>query len=827
MARTITANYPGRCPDCSRPFRAGDPITHIDGKGWGHAQCPPRKGQPQAKPQAQAPALMDPEPEAPAQAPAMTQPPTEAEVALALATAGPPGPPVSPGNSLAKALGIPDPWANFAPSPYQAGFRLAVEGTPHHLVVAAVAGSGKTTTAKWIVETTPALRGLRVLVTAFNNSITSELRKKLPAWVHVMGLNSAGGRLVAAACRAIDPNIGWSPLYRMMWVCDDTDAGRYNRSLEAPVLKLCALARGALVEPAQSNLARLADRHDVEGFYEAPSEVSSRVACLMAERVVRFRDFVSRSKASEKAAGDFDDQIWLPYALDLKPTTTYDVVIVDEAQDLNAAQANLILRLTGNKGRIIAIGDPRQAIYGFRGAGITSMEDLTSTLNGTNRGVNTLPLSVCYRCPSKVIRLVQETGYCPGIEAAPGAPEGSVEVMAEGKLIDIIRPDPTKVMVLSSLNAPLIPAVLACIREGIPAAIQGREADKEVRKIISRARKYSNNTIDSFVSVLTKHRADAVKRAIARNEAPESVVDVYDTVQALCDVDGVETIDDLEGWVSKVFVQDAQAAVLMSTVHRAKGMERNTVCILRPDAMPVFWCKQEWEHRQARNLAYVAFTRAQERLVFMTGPKAPVHPEVAAAIRRVNGPPKSPPGPDGAPQNKGANVAPTEDPGLPGDASSARAGDDSYPLPRGEPGSSASNNGDAPADGPADADMPAFDPTKLPSYPTTGDGAFTPPTMEDWEVIRAAYEAAGCKADILRPVGWRMYALVVASPKTMVRVSTTLDSRGGQNRAKGANAVDICLVNDPEGKPTGGMTKVLRTAGWQGRVCERINKLLR
>ncbi|CAN0570495.1 unnamed protein product, partial [Ectocarpus sp. 12 AP-2014] len=44
----------------------------------------------------------------------------------------------------------------------------------------------------------------------------------------------------------------------------------------------------------------------------------------------------------------------------------YDMIMIDEAQDINPCQADIIERQT--KCRIIVVGDPHQAIYGFRGA---------------------------------------------------------------------------------------------------------------------------------------------------------------------------------------------------------------------------------------------------------------------------------------------------------------------------------------------------------------------------------------------------------------------------------------------------------------------------
>jgi DNA helicase-2/ATP-dependent DNA helicase PcrA len=57
--------------------------------------------------------------------------------------------------------------------------------------------------------------------------------------------------------------------------------------------------------------------------------------------------------------------IYLPLAWNLT-AKDYQLVVVDEAQDMTAAQLEIAQRVCN--GRICVVGDDRQAIYGFRGA---------------------------------------------------------------------------------------------------------------------------------------------------------------------------------------------------------------------------------------------------------------------------------------------------------------------------------------------------------------------------------------------------------------------------------------------------------------------------
>jgi len=64
---------------------------------------------------------------------------------------------------------------------------------------------------------------------------------------------------------------------------------------------------------------------------------------------------------------DFADMIFLPVALKLiRPW--FDMVVVDEAQDMTSAQLEIAVGACKRGGRVVIVGDDRQAIYGFRGA---------------------------------------------------------------------------------------------------------------------------------------------------------------------------------------------------------------------------------------------------------------------------------------------------------------------------------------------------------------------------------------------------------------------------------------------------------------------------
>ena len=84
-------------------------------------------------------------------------------------------------------------------------------------------------------------------------------------------------------------------------------------------------------------------------------------------------------------AVDFDDLIALPAGLldthaELREKWQNRLrhILVDEYQDTNAAQYRLLQKLTGARAAFTAVGDDDQAIYGWRGASVDNLQQLSS-----------------------------------------------------------------------------------------------------------------------------------------------------------------------------------------------------------------------------------------------------------------------------------------------------------------------------------------------------------------------------------------------------------------------------------------------------------------
>jgi superfamily I DNA/RNA helicase len=87
---------------------------------------------------------------------------------------------------------------------------------------------------------------------------------------------------------------------------------------------------------------------------------------------------------------------------------TYSHVIVDEFQDLTPGEQKLFLKLRAEGGKFLALGDPRQSIYRFRGndrEGLSKIEYLLAPSGGT---VKDIPMTECQRCPKEIVHAANQ-----------------------------------------------------------------------------------------------------------------------------------------------------------------------------------------------------------------------------------------------------------------------------------------------------------------------------------------------------------------------------------------------------------------------------------
>lgn len=480
-------------------------------------------------------------------------------------------------------------------------------GGPVNLVVRARAGTGKTTT---IIE---AIRRANethdILLCAFNKRIAEEMNRKLQH-----------GGAVARTLHAVGFDFvrrNWSKvrvdddrkfrLARRAWAEDARRKGdrRPMHTLEdlAPdpvigaIVKLAALGKNAAPHASVSDLADLAIGYAIQPENGWADEVSTDDLATLAHTAMRM--------ATERDGTlDFDDMIFLP-VFHRWARPSYNLIVVDEAQDMNAAQLELALACA--RGRIVVVGDDRQAIYGFRGADSNALTRLREELHAIE-----LPLTITYRCPKNVVAVAQ--AIVPDYTAAPSAPDGTVAAATETQMMRQATPGD---FILSRTNGPLARIALALLRDGKRARIEGRDIAKTLTSLV---RRMKAETIPDLMTALDRwgqREADKLRGRKGNPAAMQArldyVADMVATVDALAD--GLADVAELNARIEELFSETHGPAIVCSTVHKAKGLEADRVFVLAE----TLYCGGHRITEEERNIHYVAVTRAKDTLVMVEG----------------------------------------------------------------------------------------------------------------------------------------------------------------------------------------------------------------
>jgi len=409
-------------------------------------------------------------------------------------------------------------------------------------------------------------------------------------------------------------------------------AAVYERE-SGPIRKLVSLAK----QSAFGFITPVDDRH---AWYEMAIHhaVNEMTDDATIDEVIEAAIVVlRRSFEQDRQIVDFDDMVLAPLVHNIRMWPK-DWVLIDEAQDTNASRRALALKLLKPvTGRLIAIGDDRQAIYGFTGADSDALDLIAAELDST-----TLPLTLTYRCPKAVV--VEANRIVPDIEAHASAPDGIVRhwtatqdglpgdavaggVLTEPRTVhwfEVARVGPADVGLCRNTK-PLVETAYAMLGAGIGCRVEGREIGEGLIKLATRWKKV--RTLGALADKLVDYgdRETQKWNAKGREDRAQGVADRVEALMVIMDrliADGLTGVEDLIAWIRKMFGdtpngRDAEVFTL-STVHKAKGREWDRVFILyRDQTMPSPWARKPWQLHQEQNLEYVAITRSKNELIYI------------------------------------------------------------------------------------------------------------------------------------------------------------------------------------------------------------------
>ncbi len=338
---------------------------------------------------------------------------------------------------------------------------------------------------------------------------------------------------------------------------------------------------------------------------------------------------IGNLKAEKINLIDLTDMLYLPKYFELYPKKTYDILFVDECQDLSKAQLAVALKYVRKNGRVIAVGDPYQSIYGFTGADIESFSRFERLLKNHNK----LSLSFCFRCPNNVIEYAQNfrEDIKPFTEK-----EGIIEKIDFHEVTDLTNNGD---LIISRTKAPLTSLLFVLLESNKKVNIHQDDINdllNELRFLFSKEELNTVNVFrngyDFFEKIKDRNIYFVENNAKKMSNASQKKEYIKDETgyvirrvnflqrQSSIHID-VRTINELIKRIENL-VTESDEAIKLSTIHKAKGLENKKVFILDYDKLPM---KKDghkpWETIQENNLKYVALTRTKHTLYLVNSIK--------------------------------------------------------------------------------------------------------------------------------------------------------------------------------------------------------------
>ena len=483
-------------------------------------------------------------------------------------------------------------------SPHQRNIFSEVNGTNNNVAISATAGSGKSTVLVEISKLLPT--NSNNIFIAFNKSIVEELRERLPKKFEVSTLHSLGFSILRKNYgNGISLNNGKSyNMAKKMILSDDTITNNKERNSRIfYVTKGYDYLRSTMTDIANEDaIEEMLLKYNLESAYGYHD--LKRFDLLMKKYNL------SRKRGSEFII-DFSDMVYLAGSLPKLKYPKYENVLVDECQDLNASQHLMIGKIRARKGgRLISVGDFFQTIYGFAGSDSDSFKKFASAPNTTS-----LPLSVTYRCPINVVLEAQK--YSPEISAAPNAEygyvgDGDIDMVEEGDAV------------LCRNNSPLFEAYLDLLYEGKKAYIVGKDIAEKFHTLI---KPYRSSHVGALISGL-KYQLEQIHDALSAKGVKKPLA--HPKYQAFLDIsrslsllaERSSSVKELEKSIDKIF-SPQKDAIILSSIHKSKGLEYDRVFLLRPDLLPNKFAKSAEEIQQENNLMFVAITRSKSQFFYI------------------------------------------------------------------------------------------------------------------------------------------------------------------------------------------------------------------
>ena len=511
--------------------------------------------------------------------------------------------------------------SEFKPTDEQESIRQVAARASGSLMVKAYAGCTKTTTLEIVGKEIK----VPAIALAFNVSIKNEMARRFGPNFKVQTMNGLG---FGALTRAL-PGISFAPpeprktSKLITAVAKDNDISLLEEQwILARDLLQAAMQAGIvprdegrpLLDDTPYNWESLAQNvgilpDDMPFFINIAYQALERNNQLVREGKISFDDQVYYSTC---VAGNFPQ---------------YPVMLVDEAQDLSPLNHAMLALSSRPGGRTVAVGDPKQAIYAFRGADSRSMAKLRE-LRSHNEWEDR-PLTLTFRCPKLVVERQQE--HAPGFRAAeanlPGhySQVGKEDEFGEASWswADVAsKVGGRSLAVLCRNNAPLLSLAFKLLRQRVSVKMLGRDIGTGLIALSRKLFPEDGTGRDSMLGDLAGWEESETSQAIVMDklESVDLIRDKAESLRAVISYGEVEDAGRLRAALKALF-ENSDGQVTLATIHRSKGLEWDAVLHLDPWRIPSKWAKEAARYgdtvqlEQEWNLLYVCETRTKDLLL--------------------------------------------------------------------------------------------------------------------------------------------------------------------------------------------------------------------
>jgi superfamily I DNA/RNA helicase len=465
----------------------------------------------------------------------------------------------------------------FTPTPEQAIIRDAFTAGESVTIVAA-AGSGKTTSLQMLAEADRNRRGLYV---AYNRAIADDAKTSFPASTLCATAHSLAYRAIGHRYRG------------------RLNSPRVPAAQAARILKVNDLIRvdgDRVLQPKQ--IVRLAMETVGRFCYSAEPEIQPWHVPTVPGCEERWQRQVVRdaiTPVARRAWTDLiqvDGQLRFTHDMYLKiwslsqPQLPYDYILFDEAQDANPAVLSVVQAQLS--AQLVPVGDPCQAIYGWRGA-IDAMDQFKTDTR--------LHLSKSFRFGPRVAAEANKWLAILGAELRVEGFERLNSVVVNGTLTS---PD----AILCRTNSAAIAQVMTAVDAGRRVALVG--GGNEMLRMAEAA-------VGLKAGIGTDHPELCMfttwgqVQDYAEEDAAGADLKVF---VKLIDEHGPDKVIDT---LHRLTRSEDRADVIVSTAHKAKGREWGAVQVAGDFKAPQ--AKDDGSQgeiqREEAMLAYVTTTRAK------------------------------------------------------------------------------------------------------------------------------------------------------------------------------------------------------------------------